>query len=473
MSRLPSLSSRRVWANHFNFNRSNLALSAPFWFGRGLRIIERKDHFGLALDNFTPFCGRRRRGKAAYFWWIERAGQFNRVASENLIYCNNLQFWHPPRSGTHLPFRQNFSIHGRRRGVQTYENAHFGLLSLHNRFQLVNSINAYVLAALDRHDGAIGLFYANAVISNDPVYPAVCARTFFWKAAQRKYRPLLKLKPIACSQCTCVIGVFRTAKQLVALLDSWSKCFNQPALYHVNCEIGYIYPDPLTFQIFRRLNRCPATTKWVENNVALVRGRADDSLQKRQRFLRRIAKPLFSLRIYWVNVRPNRSDWRSKHFISKSFVARHTRLRIHQATLIMKGLHLFFCPSPNSREPIPFVCQIWPVTIWIQTIVKHIAAPRLLVYIAVMAINIRLTMRNVLWVPSCRLAFSVRQNNVVRRWEPSERMPLWCRALPDDLVSKMGHSKNGVEQYFKVMTGCGIAVQVKVSLSALEYVAFQ
>jgi hypothetical protein len=113
-------------------------------------------------------------------------------------------------------------------------------------------------------------------------------------------------------------------------------------LNHLDRKVGYVDSDPSTFHLLRRVNSGAAAAEWIQNNIALIARRSDDSLKQLKRLLRRVMKALFRLRIDWVNVVPVIAYCPSRHRIEVSFEPRDsTGTWLHNQTLGNQLLHSF------------------------------------------------------------------------------------------------------------------------------------
>jgi hypothetical protein len=75
------------------------------------------------------------------------------------------------------------------------------------------------------------------------------------------------------------------------VLDARKRIF-QAFLYEGNCQVGNVYPDPLSPKFLGSMDGRPASAEWIKNNIALVGTGVYDALQQSQWFLCWIAEPL-------------------------------------------------------------------------------------------------------------------------------------------------------------------------------------
>ena len=108
--------------------------------------------------------------------------------------------------------------------------------------------------------------------------------------------------------------------------------------------------NPLTVEDLSGDQCGSATAEGVENNVVLVAAGSDNSIKKRERFLCRVAKSLFGLRVNRGNVRPNRVDRPSLLLVEVTLHSRHsTGAWLDNSSSFIGFLHPLPGPSPNLR----------------------------------------------------------------------------------------------------------------------------
>jgi len=264
MSRLLRFT-RRAGAYHFDINWAYLAAAHARFIGLiwSLRIFQSEQHFCLTLYHIASLFSWSSWDKSNNLWRIERTRYINRMPFKELCNRNDLQFLHSPRRRPHFAFRQNLFFHPSCWFIQTNKNAKFGTFPLYDGFQFMNGVNANVFTTFYGDNGAVWLFNSDAVVANNAIDATIGAGALLGQAAKLKHRPLLKFEPIARSQRSCIIRVFGTTKQLVAIFYFRSERLHKPPLDYVNSQIGDIDSYPSPTQFFGCLNRGSAATKWV------------------------------------------------------------------------------------------------------------------------------------------------------------------------------------------------------------------
>jgi hypothetical protein len=115
------------------------------------------------------------------------------------------------------------------------------------------------------------------VISDDAVDTAIGTWLVLWQAAKRKHGPFLEFEPIPAGERYRIISVLWSPKQPVSLFDRWPECLREARLDNVNRKVCDIDPDPITAELFGRLDRGAATAEGVEDRIALFGGGLNDA----------------------------------------------------------------------------------------------------------------------------------------------------------------------------------------------------
>ena len=68
-------------------------------------------------------------------------------------------------------------------------------------------------------------------------------------------------------------------------LDFFAERIAQTTLDQIDREVSDVDPDPLPAELWRGVNGCATSAKWIENDMARIARRTDDALKERDGFL--------------------------------------------------------------------------------------------------------------------------------------------------------------------------------------------
>src|SRR5207248_10498511 len=78
-------------------------------------------------------------------------------------------------------------------------------------------------------------------------------------------------------------------------LDLLAERIFQSTLDQIDCEISDVDSDPLPIELLCGVNRCAAPAKRIKHDIAGIARSADDALEKRLWFLRRVTQSFLCL----------------------------------------------------------------------------------------------------------------------------------------------------------------------------------
>ena len=182
-----------------------------------------------------------------------------------------------------------------------------------------------------------------------------------------------------------------------------------------------------------------------------------------------VASALRRPRLNRPNVVPYRVYGIPLHLVQVPFEARdRSRALLHHQSLLIRLLHPFLCPSPDSRHSEKLICQVRAVLIRVYQVSKLVAPSRFRLDMAIKLVNV------------CRIVWPERANprevitlTVVQKEVGIVRISLESQALrvcptPGYFAAKLFRSKYRIHKRFEVVARSRVAVKVDAS-RVLQY----
>ncbi len=193
-------------------------------------------------------------------------------------------------------------------------------------FEVADGGDPGVLAAFDGDDGA-GVFRFQRSVTGKEGDDAVNAFVGAFLlagdglGAEPVERPPLELPLVTASELLGAGEVNGLAEDLDA---EAGEGVLHAAADETDGEVGDIDADPPAAELMGGMDSRAAAAEGVEDDVAGVGGRADDTLEEGEGFLRRVTEPLSSLAVDWRDVCPDIPQGLASLLVQVALIPRHT-----------------------------------------------------------------------------------------------------------------------------------------------------